>query len=140
CLHFPVDIARGLAAIAEMKRRLATQPPITAGGDRVSSSATASRQAQPRRVEATSEGQGPEIHVVEEDSPANSSAKKLPKSVVQDDAGASIPPSFRHVLAKGFHASEFVDKNFMDEDTRAVLAKIPLEDTLPGFKRCSCVL
>ncbi|KAL4397337.1 hypothetical protein AHAS_Ahas01G0181800 [Arachis hypogaea] len=62
----------GLAAIAEMKKRLATQPPIIACGDRVSSSATVSRQAQPRKVKATGEGQGPEIHVVEEDSPANS--------------------------------------------------------------------
>ncbi|KAL4350325.1 hypothetical protein AHAS_Ahas10G0130700 [Arachis hypogaea] len=38
-----IDMVGGLAAIEEMKRRLVSQPPITAGGDGGSSSATISR-------------------------------------------------------------------------------------------------
>ncbi|KAL4321800.1 hypothetical protein AHAS_Ahas14G0146700 [Arachis hypogaea] len=35
---------------------------------------------------------------------------------------------------EGFRAPEFVDQHFIDEDTRAVFAKMPLEDTLPRFQ------
>ncbi|KAL4328638.1 hypothetical protein AHAS_Ahas13G0220100 [Arachis hypogaea] len=43
-------MAGRLVAIAEIKRKLASQSPITVGGDRVSSSATISRQPQPQGV------------------------------------------------------------------------------------------
>ncbi|KAL4328832.1 hypothetical protein AHAS_Ahas13G0239500 [Arachis hypogaea] len=63
-----IDMAGGLAAIAEIKRRLASQPPITVGGD----------GPQPRVVEGSREGQGPEVLVVEENFPANSPSRKRP--------------------------------------------------------------
>ncbi|XLT06267.1 hypothetical protein HN51_045016 [Arachis hypogaea] len=130
-----IDMAGGLAVFAKMKKRLTIQPPITAGGDRVSSSAIVSRQPKPRRVEESGEGQGLEVHILEGDSRTNSLARKKLKNVGQDDDAALAPFSFKHVLDKGFRTLKFVDHHFMDEDTKAVLAKMPLEDTLPRVQR-----
>ncbi|KAL4328664.1 hypothetical protein AHAS_Ahas13G0222700 [Arachis hypogaea] len=76
-----IDMAGVLAAIAEMKRRFASQLPIT------------------------------------------------------DDVAVSVPPPFRHVLDKELQAPEFVDKHFMDEDTREILAKMLLGYILPRVQR-----
>ncbi|KAL4390526.1 hypothetical protein AHAS_Ahas03G0153900 [Arachis hypogaea] len=105
------------------------------GGERVSSSATISCQPQSWRIEESRKGQKPEIHILEEDSLNNSPTRKKLKSVSQDEATVSAPNSIRHVLDKGFRTPDFVDHHFIDEDTRAVLAKMPLENTLPRFQR-----
>ncbi|KAL4307044.1 hypothetical protein AHAS_Ahas16G0238900 [Arachis hypogaea] len=42
---------------------------------------------------------------------------------------------FRNFLDKGFRASDFVDQHFMNEETKLVLAKMPLENTLPRVQR-----
>ncbi|KAL4316916.1 hypothetical protein AHAS_Ahas15G0332900 [Arachis hypogaea] len=52
-----IDMAEGLAAITEMKKRLSSQPPINVSSDRISSSATISCQSQSQRVEESGEGQ-----------------------------------------------------------------------------------
>ncbi|KAL4373625.1 hypothetical protein AHAS_Ahas05G0100500 [Arachis hypogaea] len=77
-----VDMARGVAAIAAMKKRLETQPPISVDGDRVSSSATISHQLQPQRIEENGEEQGPEVHILEEDSPNHSPKKKAERTAM----------------------------------------------------------
>ncbi|KAL4314932.1 hypothetical protein AHAS_Ahas15G0134500 [Arachis hypogaea] len=77
-----IDMARGIAAIAAMKKRLETQPPISVGGDRVSSSATISRQPQPQKIEKSREEQGPEVHILEEDSPNHSPKKKAERTAM----------------------------------------------------------
>ncbi|QHO41624.1 uncharacterized protein DS421_5g147350 [Arachis hypogaea] len=77
-----IDMARGVAAIAAMKKRLETQPPISVDGDRVSSSATISHQLQPQRIEENGEEQGPEVHILEEDSPNHSPKKKAERTAM----------------------------------------------------------
>ncbi|XLT04949.1 hypothetical protein HN51_043698, partial [Arachis hypogaea] len=71
-----VDMDRGLVAITAIKKRLESHPQISAGGDRVSSSATISYQQQPQRIEESGEGQGPEVRILEEDSSNHSPKKK----------------------------------------------------------------
>ncbi|XLS68992.1 hypothetical protein HN51_020015 [Arachis hypogaea] len=76
-----IDMAGGLVVIIEMNKSLTIHPPITASGDRVSSSTIVSRQPQPRRVEESGEGQGLEVHILEGDSCTNSPARKKLKNV-----------------------------------------------------------
>ncbi|KAL4374899.1 hypothetical protein AHAS_Ahas05G0227900 [Arachis hypogaea] len=56
-------MAGGIAAIADMKKRLSSQPPINVSSDRISSSATISYQSQSQRVEKHREGKVEELEL-----------------------------------------------------------------------------
>ncbi|KAL4313726.1 hypothetical protein AHAS_Ahas15G0013900 [Arachis hypogaea] len=60
---------------------------------------------------------------------------KTLKGASKEDDTVPSPSSLRHVLDKGFRALDFVDQYFMSEETKLVLAKIPLEDTLPRVQQ-----
>ncbi|XLT12996.1 hypothetical protein HN51_058686, partial [Arachis hypogaea] len=92
------DMVGVLAAIAEMKRRLAFQPPISVGGDGISSSATISRQPRPRVVEGSREGQGPRYSLWRRIPLPTLLSRNRPRDDNQDDAIVSIPPASKHVL------------------------------------------